>query len=172
MNTKLINIVLIVGIVLVAGVIGFFGWKALRVPKVSPALTEQKEFPLGTPITNMGKESEERDAVLEHDVRTINEAVQAYAEDHNGKYPESDIRNPCFGVRSCLKGVNINTKTKQYLEVVPQVHPHNTDYHYRSENNASAYCVRSATILETAIPNVFQCTADGCGKVLVSESCK
>ena len=172
MNTKYINFILIVVIAVVVGGIGFFGWKALRDRQANDLPTGQKEFPVPVPITNKGKESEERDAALERDVRMISDAVLAYAKDHNGKYPESDFRNPCSGARFCLKGVDINTKTKQYLEAVPQAQPHKTDYHYRSDNVAKTYCVRSVVILETAIPNVFQCTQSECGKVPIGESCQ
>lgn len=172
MNTKYINAILIGVIVLIIGGMGFFGWRIWSERQANVGMTEKREFPTPTPITNKGKESEERDAAMERDVRMINDAVLAYAKDHGGEYPKSDIKNPCFGVRFCLKGIDINTETKRYLEAVPQIEPHKTDYHYRVNESTKMYCVRTPVILETAIPNVFQCTASGCGKVPISESCQ
>lgn len=172
MSTKYINFILIAGIAVVIASVGFFGWKMWGDQKTNDLVVEKKEFPAPTPITNKGKESEERDAALERDVRMISDAVLAYAKDHDGRYPIADIKNPCSGARSCLKGVDINTKTKRYLEAVPQIQPSKTDYHYRSDNNAKTYCVRSVVMLETAAPHVFQCTHNECGKMLISESCQ
>lgn len=172
MNTKYINIVLIVGILVVIGGAGFFGWKALRVRQVHDIQPVKKEFAAPTPITNTGKESEDRDAAMERDIRKINDAVEAYAKDHTGAYPESDFKNPCSGVRYCLKGVDINTKKKAYLEKVPQVQPYGTDYYYRAYSAERTYCIKTPSILETAVPNIFQCTRDGCGKALIAASCR
>lgn len=170
MNTKYINFILIAVIGVVITGIGFFGWKTWNSRQTDDLLSGEKEFPTPTPITNKGKESEDRDAALERDVRMISDAALAYAKDHDGRYPVSDIKNPCSGARSCLKGIDINTKTKRYLEAVPQTYK--TDYHYRSDNDAKTYCVRSVVMLETAAPHVFQCTHNECGKVLISESCQ
>ncbi|MBI5912829.1 hypothetical protein HY839_00080 [Candidatus Azambacteria bacterium] len=174
MNTKYINLVLVIGIVLVVAVLGFFGWQAW-----SDRADAQKQAGMQEPrkkfvpfiVENKGKESEERDAALERDVRTINDAVLAYARDNNGKYPESDFKNPCFGVQYCMKGVNINTKKKIYLTEVPQVEPSKADYHYRAENTKGAFCIKMPGVLETENTSVFQCTEKGCERVLFTESC-
>ena len=113
MNTKYINFILIVVIAVVVGGIGFFGWKALRVRQAHDVPAETREFPVPTPMTNKGKASEDRDAAMERDVRMINDAVLAYAKDHGGEYPKADSKNPCIGVRFCLKGADINKKTKR-----------------------------------------------------------
>ena len=171
MNTKYINFVLIAGIAAVVTVGGFFGWKAWSGRGAEPKQeTPQKKF-IPFVVENKGKESEDRDAAKELDVRAIADAVLAYAKDHNGKYPESDFKNPCSAVQYCLKGVNINTPAKRYLETIPQVDLSKADYHYRAENARGAFCVKIPGVLETANTSVFQCTEKGCGRVLFKESC-
>lgn len=173
MNTKYINFFLIAVIAAVVGGMGFFGWRAWSGRSNNPAGTSslQPQFPLPVPATNkQGKEFEENDAAMEKDVRIMNDAVLAYANDYNGKYPESDFKNPCAGVRYCLKGVNINTKAKRYLEEVPQTIGR-LDYHYRADNGAKAYCIKTPNVLETDVSSVFQCTHEGCAKTPIGKSC-
>lgn len=171
MNTKYINFILIAGIAVAITGMGFFGWKTWsgRNDAQKQETTQKKFVPFV--VENKGKESEDRDAAKEQDVRMISDAVFAYAKDHNGKYPESDFKNPCSAVQYCLKGVNINTATKRYLEAVPQVKPSKADYHYRAENAQGTFCVKIPGVLETANTSVFQCTEKGCGRVLFKESC-
>jgi len=174
MNTKYINFVLITVIVMVAGGMGFFGWRAWsgRSDAQKQALTQEprKEF-VPFIVENKGKESEEHDAAMERDVRIINDAVLAYAKDHKGKYPESDFKNPCSGVQYCMKGTDINTTTKRYLEKIPQVEPFLADYHYRADNTKGSFCVKIPGVLVTENTSVFQCAKQGCGRVLFGERC-
>ena len=171
MNTKYINsiLIIIIAVIVVAG--GFFGWKAWsgRGAAQKQETTQKKFVPFV--VENKGKESEDRDAAKELDVRVIADAVLAYAKDHKGRYPESDFKNPCSGVQYCLKEVNINTAIKRYLETIPQVEPSGEDYHYRAENATESFCVKTPGVLETANTSVFQCTEKGCGKVLFGERC-
>lgn len=175
MNTKYINTVLIIGIAVVVVAGGVFGWRMWSergdVQKQAAMQEQPREKFVPFVVENKGKESEERDAAMERDVRAINDAVLAYAKDNQGKYPESDFKNPCFGVQYCLKGADINTKTKIYLKDVPQVEPSNADYHYRAENTQGTYCIKTPGVLETANTSVFQCAEKGCGRVLFQESC-
>lgn len=174
MNTKYINIVLVIGIMVVVSALGFFWWRAWsdRNDAQKQALTQepQKKF-IPFIVENKGKKSEEHDAAMERDVKAINDAVLGYAKDHAGTYPESDFRNPCSGVQYCLKGTDINTKTKRYLEKIPQVEPFKTDYHYRADNTKGSFCVEIPGVLVTENTSVFQCTENGCGRVLFQESC-
>lgn len=174
MNTKIINIILIAAILAVAGVIGFFAWRAFS--GVAPEeqqkpIVGEKQFPAPTPITNKGKVSEDRDAALERDARAINDAVVAYAKDHKGKYPESDFKNPCAWVRYCLKGVDINTKEKIYLSSIPQTPGESADYYYRADNARKKYCITTPP-LETDIGKVFQCTETACGRISAENQCQ
>lgn len=171
MNTKSINFILIIVIAVVVVAGGFFGWRAWseRNDAQKQEVIQKKFVPFV--VENKGKESEEYDAALERGVRTINDAVLAYAKDRNGKYPESDFKNPCLGVQYCLKGTDINTKTKRYLESVPQVEPSKADYHYRAENTKGTFCVKIPGVLVTENTSVYQCTEKGCGRVLFKESC-
>src|SRR3989344_7236099 len=135
---KKTNLVLIIIIVLVLGALAFFGskaWQAREIPKTDTPVASApvKKFqPIV--IENKGKESEERDAVLEADVRKIDSAVKEYAKDNKGRYPMSYFKDPCQAVRYCLKGVNINFREKPYLNPIPQVKPGNLDYHYTADN--------------------------------------
>ncbi len=171
MNTKYINFVLIAVIVVVVGGMGFFGWRAWsdRAVEQKQEVTQKKFIPFV--VENKGKESEEHDAAMERDVRTINDAVLAYAKDHKGKYPESDFKNPCSGVQYCLKGTDINTKSKRYLESIPQAEPSKADYHYRAENTKGTFCVKIPGVLVTENTSVYQCTEKGCERILFGESC-
>lgn len=176
---KTLNIVLIVVIIVVLGVIVFFGWNMRTSKKDTSkqdpqAQTPQKPAVKFTPIIveNKGKISEERDAQLEKDVQAINDAVRIYATDHNGKYPESYFTNPCTGVMYCLKGVDINTKENTYLKAVPQVKPNFVDYYYRAYNKQKTYCIKTPSVLETANTSVFQCTETKCEKIGFKESCQ
>lgn len=173
MNTKFLNVILVGAIVAVVGVMGFFAWRLF------PGGTEQqktiiseKKFPEPTPITNKGKESEDRDAMLERDVRALSDAAIAYAADHAGKYPESDFKNPCSGVQYCLKGVNINSREKIYLPVIPQVQPYRLDYHYRADNAKKTYCIVTPSVTETHTGKVFQCTEKACEYVSPKDACQ
>lgn len=175
MNTKIINGILIGVIAVVIAVIGFFAWRVFfgdTTPGSQQQPGSERIFPEPTPITNKGKESEDRDAALERDIRIINDAVVAYATDHAGKYPESDFKNPCTGVRYCLKGVNINTGEKAYLPVIPQIAPDNSDYHYRADNKKKSYCIVTPSVLETDTAKVFQCTEGGCGRIPLEDQCQ
>ncbi|MBI1755185.1 hypothetical protein HY250_03065 [Candidatus Azambacteria bacterium] len=176
MTSKSLNALLIIAIVVVLAVVLFFAYR-LWTEQRGAALTqlfsapqEKKKFS-PEPIVNKGKESEDRDAALEADVRTIDAAVRAWATDHKGKYPESDFRNPCAGVRMCLKGVNINTPKKIYLERIPQAFPYHQDYYYRADNAKKTYCVKMPSMLETAAPLIFQCTQGGCAREPFVSSC-
>lgn len=172
MNTKYINIILAVIIVFVIGTMGFFGWRMWgdRFNNGTPAPSVQVQEP--QPITNKGKESEDRDAALESDVRAINDAVIVYAKDHKGMYPESDFKNPCAGVSYCLKGVNINSKKKLYLPVIPQTQHDHLDYYYRADNVKKSYCIVTPSVLETNTTKVFQCTEKVCDLVLAQDMCQ
>lgn len=178
MSSKFLNIFLAVAIVLILGSMLFFGFRLwlekkdaesviAPMPVLSPAV---KKFS-PTPTVNRGKASEEHDTAMETAVRAIGAAAQAYAADHKGKYPESDFRNPCAGVRYCLKGVNINNKQKTYLDPIPQVPPYRLDYHYRADNLKKMYCVKTPTVLETDMTKLFQCTQAECGKVAPEKDC-
>lgn len=174
MSTKYINIILIGVIVVIIGGMGFFGWRIWSErdseQKKDEAQDSQKKF-VPIVVENKGKESEDRDAAMERDVRSINDAAFAYAKDHNGKYPESDFKNPCVGVQYCLKEADVNTTTRRYLERIPQVEPSKADYHYRAENTQRAFCVKTPGVLETANTLVFQCTEKGCERIPFQESC-
>lgn len=177
MNTKIFNGILIGAIVIVVAAIGFFAWQLLSGGTISlPFFTGrpggESIYPEPTPITNKGKESEDRDAMLERDVRAIRDGVIAYAQDHDGKYPESDFKNPCSGVRYCLKGTDINTREKIYLSVIPQIQPDRLDYHYRADNQKKSYCIVTPSVLETDLEKVFQCTEGACGRVALAEQCQ
>lgn len=165
---KKINIILIVIIILILGALAFFGFKLWRQSK--PPAQPVKKFELML-ITNKGKESEDRDAAMEADVRKIDSAVREYAQDHQGAYPLSDFKNPCRGVRMCLKGVNINSKEKAYLDKIPQIQPSGTDYYYAADNAKKTYCAKTPFVLETANTMVFQCTPDACGQVEFEKAC-
>ncbi|OGD32563.1 hypothetical protein A3C91_01670 [Candidatus Azambacteria bacterium RIFCSPHIGHO2_02_FULL_52_12] len=170
---KFTNLILVILIILALAAFGFFGWQA-RQSQTAPAgpgagVKTEKFTPI--PVVNRGKASEEQDAALEADVRTVNDAVRAYAKDHAGKYPESDVRNPCSGVHACLKSVNINTVKKVYLDPIPQMAPGNADYHYQADNVKKTYCVAAPVALETASTMLFECTQTACGRVPFAERC-
>ncbi len=170
---KFTNPILVFLILIALGVFGFFGWSAWRsqnAPSQTGAGVKIEKF-TPIPIVNRGKVSEERDAALEQDVRKINDAARAYAKDHAGNYPESDIRNPCSGVRICLKSVNINTVKKIYLNPIPQMAPGSADYYYRADNAKKSYCIETPVVLETASTMLFQCTQTECGRVAFTERC-
>ncbi|MEK7519681.1 MAG: hypothetical protein AAB581_00325 [Patescibacteria group bacterium] len=180
MTRRSLNAALIVLIAAVFAVLAFMGWRAYNssfapegppLGSVAPHSILQKDFqPM--PVVNKGKKSQERDAALEADVRAVSDAVVAYAKDHTGIYPESDIKNPCAGVRYCLKGTDINAKNTIYLSVIPQGKPSGLDYHYRADNQAHTYCVKTASVLETDNTKRFQCTQGGCERVAWQSSCE
>ena len=167
---KPINLILTVLIILALAAFGFFGWQAWR-SQTAPGAGVQTEKFTPIPIVNRGKASQERDAALQADVLKMNDAVRAYAKDHAGKYPEPDIKNPCSGVRICLKSVNINTVKKIYLNPIPQMTPGNADYHYQADNVKKSYCIATPVVLETASTMLFECTQIACGRVLLAERC-
>ena len=169
MRLSYLNVILIVLIIVVLGVLGFFGWKALHVESPVKDGIAQKFVP--PVVVNRGKASEERDAVLEADVRKISDAAQSYAKSHKGAYPESDMRNPCTGASVCLKSVNINTVKKIELDPIPQIQPKGIDYYYRADNKAKTYCVKTPVVLETANTMLFECTQVQCKRVTIAESC-
>ena len=173
---KKINLVLIIIIVLVLGTLGYFGfqtWQAREIPKTNtPAVSAPVKKFQPIVIENKGKESEERDAALETDVRRIDSAVKEYAKDNKGRFPMSYFKDPCQAVRYCLKGVNINSREKAYLNPIPQVKPGNLDYHYTADNEKKTYCARTPMVLETANTMVFQCTPDACGRVEFEKACQ
>lgn len=176
MSSKL-NTVLIIAIVLIAGILGYFGfrmWRGAKLPaQTTPpiAVEPAKKFVLPV-VVNKGKESEERDAILEADVRKIDVAVKEYAKDHQGAYPLSYFKNPCRGVRMCLKGIDINSKEKSYLDLIPQIPPSGTDYHYTADNTKKSYCAKTPFVLETASTTIFQCTQEGCGRAEFEKACQ
>src|SRR3989344_8413982 len=171
-----INIILITVIILVLGTLGYFGfqaWRARKTPKTNiPAVSAPVKKFQPIVIENKGKESEERDAALEADVRKIDSAVKEYAKDHDGRYPMSYFKDPCQAVRYCLKGVNINSREKAYLNPIPQVKSGNLDYHYTADNEKKIYCARTPMVLETANTMVFQCSHDACGRVEFEKACQ
>ena len=173
---KKINLVLIIIIIAVFAVLGYFGfqtWQARGIPKTNtPAVSAPVERVKLMTIENKGKESEDRDAILEADVRKIDSAVKEYAKDHDGRYPMSYFKDPCQAVRYCLKGVNINSREKAYLNPIPQVKSGNLDYHYTADNEKKTYCARTPMVLETANTRVFQCSHDACGRVEFEKACQ
>ena len=173
---KKINSVLIIIIVLFLGALAFFGfraWQARGIPKTNtPAVSAPVKKFQPIVIENKGKESEERDAILEADVIKIDSAVKEYAKDHSGRYPMSYFKDPCQAVRYCLKGVNINSREKAYLNPIPQVKPGNLDYHYTADNEKTKHCAKTPMVLETANTMVFQCTPDACGRVEFEKACQ
>jgi len=180
MSSK-INIILIVAIILILGGIIVMAIKVINtkdvedtvvVPSVSVGQNQSSEKFEPALIVNKGKESEERDALLEADIQKINTAILAYAEDNGGRYPVSDFKNPCSGVRFCLKGVDINDTDAIYLNPIPQTKQYNLDYHYRADNQEGKYCIKTGFVLETANTMVYQCTHDGCVRVLFKDSCR
>ena len=72
----------------------------------------------------------------------------------------------------CLKGVNINSKDKVYLALIPQIPPSGSDYHYTADNTKKTYCVKMPFVLETASTMVFQCTEGGCEKAEFEKACQ
>lgn len=176
MSTKILNGILVGAIVVVVAGMGFFAWRMFSTGTM-PFFTQEKKsdervFPPQTPITNKGKESEDRDVMLERDVRAMNDAVIAYANDHAGTYPKSDFQNPCSGVMYCLKGIDINSREKIYLPVVPQVQPYLLDYYYRSDNAKKTYCIVTPSVTETHTGKVFQCTEKACDFVSPQDACQ
>ena len=173
---KKINLVLTIIIILILGALAFFGfqtWQARGIPKTNtPAVSAPVERVKLMTIENKGKESEERDVALEADVRKIDSAVKEYAKDHSGRYPMSYFKDPCQAVRYCLKGVNVNSREKAYLNPIPQVKPGNLDYHYTADNEKKTYCARTPMVLETANTMVFQCSHDACGLVEFEKACQ
>lgn len=170
MSSRTLNVILVAAIAVVLGAIAFFGLRLLKGEDAPlPPLLEER--PPLQPI-DLGKTPEERDGHMEAGVRALNEAVVAYAADHQGKYPESDVKNPCSGVHICLKGVNINTAQKVYLIKIPQTPGFHLDYYYRADNKAKSYCVQTPTAFETEPTFVFQCTEKGCGTVSVKDACR
>ncbi len=169
MRSSFINFILILFIILILAGIGFMARKVFHTPPEDTLPTVKKFTPI--PIVNRGKVSEERDAALESDVRKISDATRAYAKDHKGAYPESDFKNPCTGVRFCLKSVNINTQKKIYVNPIPQTREGNVDYHYQADNAKKTYCVKSPGVLETASTMLYQCTAVECKRVPFAQSC-
>lgn len=172
MSSKFLNIIISAAIIAILGAMVFFGfrlWLEKNNTVQTPIPSVAKFSP--APIANKGKESEERDAEMEAEVRALSAAARAYAADHAGKYPESDFRNPCAGVRYCLKGVNINSKQKIYLDPIPQASLHRLDYHYRADNAKKKYCVITPHVLETDTAMLFQCTETECGRVPPEKSC-
>ena len=173
---KKINLVLTIIIILILGALAFFGfqtWQAREIPKTNtPAVSAPVERVKLMTIENKGKESEDRDAILEADARKIDSAVKEYAKDNNGRYPMSYFKDPCQAARYCLKGVNINSREKAYLNPIPQVKPGNLDYHYTADNEKKTYCVKTPMVLETANTMVFQCTPDACGRVEFEKACQ
>lgn len=174
--TSKLNTILIIIILAVFTMLGYFGFKMWRQPKPSaqPAPSAGEAVKKFEPvlITNKGKESDERDAALEADLRKIDAAVREYAKDHNGRYPMSYFKDPCQAVRYCLKGVNINEKEKVYLNPVPQTKPGSLDYHYTADNEKKTYCARTPHVLETANTMIFQCAPSGCGRVGFEKACQ
>ncbi len=172
MSSKFLNIMLSVIIAVILGGMVFFGfrlWSEKKGEEPEPASFAGSFSP--TPIVNKGKESQDRDAEMEAEVRAISAAAQAYAADHKGMYPESDFRNPCAGVRYCLKGVNINSKQKSYLDPIPQTAAHRLDYHYQADNVKKTYCVKTPHVLETDSSMLFQCTQAECARIPFQNSC-
>jgi len=171
-----LNTILIIIIIAVFAVLGYFGfqaWQERKMPKANtPAVSAPVEKVKLMIIENKGKESEDRDAILEADVRKIDSAVKEYAKDHDGRYPMSYFKDPCQAVRYCLKGVNVNSREKAYLNPIPQVKPGNLDYHYTADNEKKTYCARTPMVLETANTRVFQCSHDACGRVEFEKACQ
>jgi len=171
-----LNTILIIIIIAVFAVLGYFGfqaWQERKMPKANtPAVSAPVEKVKLMIIENKGKESEDRDAILEADVRKIDSAVKEYAKDHDGRYPMSYFKDPCQAVRYCLKGVNINSREKAYLNPIPQVKSGNLDYHYTADNEKKTYCARTPMVLETANTRVFQCSHDACGRVEFEKACQ
>src|SRR3989344_4308800 len=77
-----LNTILIVVIVVVFAMLGYFGfqaWQARKMPKANtPAVSASVERVKLMTIENKGKESEDRDAILEADVRKVDSAVKEY----------------------------------------------------------------------------------------------
>lgn len=169
MRTTHFNIILIVLIIMVLGVFGFFGWKAFNSKEQTHNEVIQKFVP--DEVINRGKPSEDRDAVLEADVRKINEAIQLYAKNHKGIYPESNIQNPCTGTSYCLKSVDLSQTERIFLNPIPQIQPNNIDYYYRADNKTKTYCIKTPVVLETVNTMLYECTQIECKRVLLSESC-
>ena len=171
---NIILIIIIITIFAVLGYLGFKSWRRVQAPTVNntPSTAEAIKQFKPMPIINKGKESEERDAALEADVRKIDSAVKEYAKDHSGRYPMSYFKDPCQAVRYCLKGVNINSREKAYLNPIPQVKSGNLDYHYTADNEKKTYCAKTPMVLETANTMVFQCSHDACGRVEFKDSCQ
>lgn len=171
MLSRTLNIILIIAIAAVIGTIAFFGFRLLQEKEDSP-IPPLSEIQQPLQPAGLGKTPSERDGSMEAGVSELNDAVVAYAADHQGKYPESDFKNPCSGVRMCLKGVNINSAEKVYLIKVPQTPGFHLDYYYRADNKTKSYCVQTPTAFETKPTFVFQCTEKGCGTVSVKDACR
>jgi len=167
MHSKL-NVILIVLIAVVLGVIAFFGWRLWNEPEPSVVRVENGGEQPSFVDTRPPKE---RDMAMQADMRKIESAVHAWAQDHNGAYPESDVKNPCSGVRYCLKGIHMRSGEKTYLSPIPQTIPYHLDYHYRADNKARTFCIKTPVALETEEGKLFQCTREGCGSVPFAEAC-
>lgn len=166
--TSKLNFLLVILIMATLGVIAYFGWRLWSEPVSLSVTVTENALPSALVDT---RTPAQRDVAREKDVRTIDAAVRAWAKDHRGSYPESDFKNPCSGVRYCLKGVNMKDGAQTYLAPIPQDPPHYLDYHYRADNKNHTYCVRMPLALETKQGMIFQCTQERCEAVPFAEAC-